>query len=146
MAKVNLFFETFPEEGTSRQIIRLKCGVQFKGKEGWTLPESAIIDTGAHISVLPAFVWKELDYVILKEDYFIFGLSKLKECAIKGNLARVKLLIVDELGNQTEELAADFFLAESHVLPIIIGFDKVLEKFRIDFNFKNKTGYLEATP
>jgi len=82
MARVN-FFDSFKDESLSDyNIIRLKCGVQFQTSEGWSQPYSAIIDTGAHTSVLPLSLWKSITHRKIK-DYKIYGLSKKEECSLK---------------------------------------------------------------
>ncbi|MBI2507783.1 hypothetical protein HYV89_02410 [Candidatus Woesearchaeota archaeon] len=80
MAKVSLFFETLRDISIERyiqdyKIIRLKVGVQFKTTNGWTKPYPAIVDTGAHTSVIPLSIWKNLIHENFGE-YKMFGVSK----------------------------------------------------------------------
>ena len=72
MSKVNLFFEvlqdiSIAEHIQNHKIIRLKVGVQFKTNDGWSKPYAAIIDTGAHTSVIPLSIWKNLIHESLGE-------------------------------------------------------------------------------
>ncbi len=143
MVKVKLFFETFTDsEMSNHTIIRLKCGVQFRKKNGWTQPYSAIIDTGAHTSVIPLSLWKELSYVP-KGKHKIFGLSKKEECSLVGELAEIALIFVDEEGIQTTELNARAFLADTDQIPIILGFNGILEQLHVTFEYTKNTAYVE---
>ncbi|MFQ6056126.1 MAG: hypothetical protein ACE5KT_12665 [Methanosarcinales archaeon] len=40
-------------------IIRLYCDVMFRTQNGWTEPYTAIVDSGAHISVIPRRIWSK---------------------------------------------------------------------------------------
>ncbi|MEW5896276.1 MAG: hypothetical protein AB1668_01160 [Nanoarchaeota archaeon] len=114
MVRVNLFFETFTDEEIKNHIvIRLKCGIQFKMEEGWSQPFSAIIDTGAHLSVIPLSIWKVISHE-KQERYKVYGLSKKEDCFLSGEIGKIKSIIVDEAGNQTQEikgLAGDYYEA-----------------------------------
>lgn len=143
MVKINLFFDEFEnKDSPGHSIIRLKGGVQLKTKEGWSLPYSAIIDTGAHTSILPLSVWKEILFQPIRK-YRMFGLSKNEACALLGTLATVNLILVDEEGNQSTEMEAVFFLAETDQVPILFGFNGLLDKLNVLFNFKENSGYVE---
>lgn len=143
MGKTNLFFETFKDKEIDKYtIVRLKCGVQFKTKLGWTQPYSAIVDTGAHTSVIPLSLWKELVHEKIKP-YKIFGISKQDGCSIVGNIGKVTLIIVDENGNQTKELEVGAFLADTDQIPLIVGFNGLLEKLRVEFDFRKNEGFVE---
>ncbi len=143
MGKVNLFFETFRDaEIDNYTIVRLKCGVQFKTKMGWSQPYSAIIDTGAHTSVIPLSLWKELVHEKIQK-YKIFGISKQEGCSILGNMGKVTLIVVDENGNQTKELEICAFLAETDQIPLIIGFNGLLEKLKVNFDFRKNEASVE---
>ena len=144
MVRINLFFDQFEDQSSpNHNIIRLKCGVQFRTPEGWGLPYSGVVDTGAHTSVLPFSVWKEV-VVKHQQDYTVFGLSKKEECALSGTLAKVNLLLIDEKGNQSKEMEATFFLAETDQVPIILGFNGLLDKFKVTFNLIENSGYIEG--
>lgn len=147
MSKVNLFFETINDAEIESsvqnyKIIRLKCGIQFKTKQGWSKPYSAIIDTGAHTSVIPLSIWKDITTEIIGQST-IFGLSKKEECALSGELGKITIMIIDQEGSQTKELKITAFLAETDQVPIIIGFNGMLEKVKVTFNFQKNNAYIE---
>ncbi len=143
MASVKLFFETFTDSDISEhKIIRLKSGIQFKMKDGWTQPFSAIIDTGAHTSVIPLSIWKEIAYT-KQGKHKIFGLSKKEECSLIGELAQVSLILIDDEASQTKELNAIAFLAETDQIPVILGFKGLLEHLRVAFDYQNELAYAD---
>lgn len=149
MARVNLFFERYNDTQIDRHvptnsIIRLKCGAQFKTKNGWTKPYPAIIDTGAHTSVIPLSIWKQTTHELLG-DYKMFGIAKKEECSIPVKIGKVMGIIVDEFGNQSNELNCCALLADTDNVPLIIGFKGVLENFRVVFDYKKNVAYVEDT-
>ena len=61
MAKINLFFDVYRDaitinSSTNYDVVRLKSGIRFKTKEGRSEKYAAVIDSGAHISVVPLSV------------------------------------------------------------------------------------------
>ncbi|MCS4540790.1 MAG: retropepsin-like domain-containing protein [Euryarchaeota archaeon] len=50
-------------------MIRLVCRAGFRTKDGFTEARHAIVDTGAHTSVLPLSLWKRLDIKMIGEHY-----------------------------------------------------------------------------
>ena len=56
---ISLFFDVFIDKElekkvpTHAEIIRLWCLVQFKRQKDWTIPYPALIDTGAHTTIIP---------------------------------------------------------------------------------------------
>lgn len=145
MSKINLFFEVFEDhELKDHKIIRLKVGIQLRTEMGWTQPYSAIIDTGAHLSVIPFSLLKEISYQKTQK-YRIFGLSKKEECSFNGQVAQITALLVDENGNQTKEITFPAFLAQTDQIPLILGFGHLLEKLRMRFSFAEQEGQIEET-
>lgn len=61
-------FELEKKPPDLKPVIRIEGEILFIGKD---VSETAIIDTGAHISVLPYDIWKDLGVEILTEHYII---------------------------------------------------------------------------
>ncbi|MBI4162291.1 MAG: hypothetical protein HY513_01295 [Candidatus Aenigmarchaeota archaeon] len=121
MARVNLFFELIRDIEIEKiiknhYIIRLKCAVQFKSQSGWSKPYPAIVDTGAHTSLLPFSIWKNLIHENFGK-HKMFGISKNSECGISVEVGKINC--------------------------IIIGFKGILEKFNVVSNFNQNMAYLE---
>ena len=123
-------------------LIRILCDIRFKTLNGWSIAESAIIDTGAFTSILPLSLWEELEVEILA-NYFVRGLVPKKECKINVKVGWIKGRIVDNEGNATFETKFRAFLALVDTIPIIIGFKDLLEKFKLIVNSIEKIAYLE---
>ena len=68
--KIGLRFEKSKDTDLERKlkrngcVIRLTSDVVFRGKSVWIGPYSAIVDTGAHISVIPRRIWSKSDVKI----------------------------------------------------------------------------------
>ena len=58
-------------------------------------------------------------------------------------LGEITIILIDEKGNQSSEINAIFFLAETDQVPIIIGFKGLLEKLRVTFHFASSTAFVE---
>ena len=54
--------------------------IRFKTKSGWSKLYEAIIDTGAHTSVIPRYIWEGI-YVEEKVDHSVQGIVPKEECA-----------------------------------------------------------------
>ncbi|MBI4919094.1 hypothetical protein HY837_04130 [archaeon] len=87
----------------SYELIRLKGVIQLKTSNGWTKPYPAIIDTGAHTSVIPLSIWKQSTHEKVGK-YKMFGISKKEDCFLNVDIGKITCILVDEKANQTEEL------------------------------------------
>jgi len=115
-----------------------------KTKYGWSKPRLAIIDTGAHTSVLPLTVWKEADTEIIG-NYFVRGLVPKEECILTVKVSWIHAIILDRFGNRTKELRFRAFLAPTDDVPLIIGFKDLMDICELRFNAKSLKGYIEIT-
>lgn len=123
-------------------LTRLICNTKFKTFNGWTKSYDAIIDTGAHISIIPLEIWQDLETEIFA-DYYVRGLSPKKECSVDFKIAKVELIIFDESGNMAPELEIFAYLAMDDGIPLILGFKTLLDEFKICFNHKDDKAWLE---
>ena len=55
--------------------------IQFKMEAGWSELYEAIIDTGAHTSVIPRYIWEGI-YAEEKAGHFIQGLVPKEDCSL----------------------------------------------------------------
>jgi len=131
--------EKFPD---INNLIRIVCRIRFKTRDGFTEARHAIIDTGAFISILPLSLWKRLDVELIGKHY-VRGLVPKKECFMNIEIGWIKAMMVDEEGNQTNELEIRAFLAPNDKVPVIIGFKDLLEKFYMYIDPINEIGYIE---
>ena len=146
---IHLFFETIHvplESGVgSLIVIRLKCLVSFLKQDGkWSKLHAAIIDTGAHTSVLPEKVWKVADRKVIL-DYELRGINPKPECAIPAQLAEITCVLHDYWGNYSGDLLMPSLLAQSNEVPLILGFAGLLSRFEVRFNYQAESAYLLPT-
>jgi len=146
---IRLFFETIhvPLEGDvgSLTVIRLKGLVSFLQQDGkWSKLHAAIIDTGAHTSVLPEKIWKVAERKVIV-DHELRGINPRPECAIPAQLAEITCMLYDSLGNRSDDLLMPTLLAQSNDVPLILGFADLLSIFEVRFNYQTESASLLPT-
>jgi len=95
----------------------------------------AIVDTGAHTSVIPVSIWQGLQVDIKVKDTSFGGINNRPECLIPTSLGMVRCLLTDETGALGPELEILSFLAKTDQVPLILGFADLLSKFEICFDY-----------
>ncbi len=121
------------------KVIRIFCNVKFKTPVGFTGPYPAIIDTGAHTSIIPARIWKMSGYTILG-DHYVAGLVPGTKLGVK--VGEVGAIFVD-LINSSKEYEFLCFLSPNDRTPLILGFKELLSEFAIMVNYPKNTAWLE---
>ena len=141
MAKILAFFgqaidEALAEKlGTQKrcEVIRLWCGIKFETDTGLTRSYSAILDTGAHISLIPKRIWSTSKVKILT-DHYVRGLIPKPECEMEVKVGEISGYLVDQERVTSKHKNLSYF-APTNDLPIVIGFRELLSKFRVCFNY-----------
>jgi len=105
----------------------------------------AIVDTGAHTSVLPLTLWQRFAVEIDEKDVTVGGINDRPECQIPASLGKVKCFLTDETGQVSPELDIPCFLAETDRVPLILGFANLLSRFKICFDYENKEAFALPT-
>ncbi|MDP2753776.1 MAG: hypothetical protein Q8P40_05215 [Nitrospirota bacterium] len=124
------------------ELVRLSILVRFKTGSGWSEPYEAIIDTGAHTSVIPKYIWEGIQ-VEEKVEHSIRGIAAKKECSLPVKVGIIKGMLFDEDFNHTREVEFYAFCAMADRVPLIFGFKGLLERFTICFNISSGIAYLE---
>ena len=124
------------------ELVRLSILIQFKTKSGWSKLYEAIIDTGAHTSVIPRYIWEGI-YAEEKVDHFVQGIVAKKECSLPVKVSIVRGVLFDDELNHTKEVEFYSFCAMDDRVPLILGFKGLLERFAICFNISSGVAYLE---
>ncbi len=122
------------------KMIRLMGRVMFKSKV-WLESTIAIVDTGAHISVIPKSIWQDTNYEI-KGKYLLKGIIPRKECELEVLVGEIVCKLVDTKRNYTEDLKVNAYLVPTDEIPLIIGFYNLLDKYKICFEYRNNKAYL----
>jgi predicted aspartyl protease len=123
-------------------VIRLFCEVAFVTEEGYTDSYSAVLDTGAPVSVIPYQIWSMLKVKKIK-DYAIRGIVPKKECSLPVTIGEVSCILLDK-EERTRRMKVKAYLAHSNEVPLIIGFKDLLDRFGIYLDFKKNFAYLEC--
>lgn len=141
-SKIKLRFYSFRELeleekiGDSVAMIRLICEVKFKTKDGWSESYSAIVDTGAPISVIPFQIWTESEAEIMAE-HKIRGVVPKEECTLPVLVGRIMCILVDgESFSEERQLLA--YLALTNEIPLILGFKDLLSVFELSFFYPDQ--------
>ena len=120
-----------------KPLIRIFSKIKFPELE---TPEDALIDTGAHISILPLYLWKKLNVKIIAE-HKTSGI--VPDMSIPVKVGYITANIIDENGNFSKEIKFLSYLAITNKIPIILGMRDLLEKFTIHISFSKNEAYLE---
>lgn len=132
----------YPRGKGAYEIVRLMCSIRFKTLKGWTRPFRGVIDTGAHTTLIPLSLWRQLLCKSIKKT-MVQGIVAREECSIPVIIGRVWGQFLDEEDNQSKELEVISYLALTDETPLIIGFKDLLEKFNVYFDFQSKEAYLK---
>ena len=119
------------EKGVGIKLIRVIGQARFKLKDGWTDLYSVIIDTGAPVSVLPARIWNKIEIKKLAK-HTLKGIVPKKECSLPVEVGELTCLLADE-ENVTPPLSILAYLTDTDEIPPIIGFARVLDKFKLKY-------------
>ncbi len=145
MVKINGFFEAFLDQELYEKLhrrskaIRAYCLVRFKTNNGFTKPYPAIIDTGAHTSLLPLYVWKSVSYNLWGEHY-VAGLVPGTKLDVK--VGELNLVFADLL-NTSKEYTFLCFLSPSDRTPLILGFKELLSEVKLVVDYPKNVVWLE---
>jgi len=147
MVTVSAFFDRFMDKEIEDKIsgrgliIRLWCWTTFEKTDGWTLPYSALIDSGAHTSLMPKRIWSILPVNKLAEHY-TRGLVPREECKMDVDVGELNIALLDEQ-NRTKKYRIMAFLAPTDEVPLIVGFKDLLSEFKICFDYKADEAFIE---
>lgn len=121
--------------------IRIMADVSFETHGGWTETETAIIDTGGLISIIPRRIWQEVRYSLYSDteyDILIGGTSAV------GKFGQVVLRCHDaENGEQispSQIIKAGLLSDDAH--PIVLGFEDFLTDVALYSNFPQREVHL----
>ena len=144
MNRINLWIDkTTRDEELEKKIpgfepiIRIKGSILFRGRE---IPDIAIVDTGAHISLIPFFIWKGLEVEILAE-HWTGGVVPEKKMPV--NVGYISAKLVDGQGNESKEIRFLSYLASVNRVNLLLGMRDLLERFDIYIKFSENSVWLE---
>jgi hypothetical protein len=109
--------------------------------ESWSKPESAVVDTGAPISLIPYKIWRKCQTEVIGEAE-LKGVIPKEECVMPVKVAKIKLRLIDPM-YATEIIETNAYLAQNDNVPLLIGFEKLLSEFDIFFSYYNKNAFIK---
>lgn len=122
--------EPLARRGINVPLIRLVAGVSFRTDSDWTLPEEAIVDTGAPTCVVPERLWSNLRIRWLARGLPVKGLGRADAAPLRARLGRLVLSLQDA-HHSTPALPVRAYCVEGDSVPLLIGFADVLDRMRI---------------
>lgn len=123
-------------------LLRLVGYAIFKTPTGWTELEDVIIDTGAHTSILPRWLWIEIEREKIA-DHYVRGLVPKEECIMDVEVAWVTVVLLDARGNRTPEIKFRAYLTLTDEIPIVLGFKDLLDRLILHLDYGQKIAYVE---
>jgi hypothetical protein len=105
--------------GRRLPAIRLFADVSVATNGGWSLFETAVIDTGAPVSVFPPAIWKQSRHTTLGR-VKIGGLARTEECQVPAILAEIDCVLSDGQ-HSLGPIRTQAYLVEAENAPSLIG-------------------------
>jgi len=143
--KIDLWFETktrLLSNNVRDQVSKVFCNISFlEETKEWSRIWNAFVDTGAHTTLIPEYIWKRLYYEPLSESLFL-GVKSNLLCSIPCKVAKVYTLLIDEK-NHTKPFIINAYLAKSNDVPLILGVSTSLDNFDLVIKYREGKGYLE---
>jgi hypothetical protein len=143
MAKINLRIDRIRDRELENKIpglkpsVRIKCNLLLEGAE---MPETAIVDTGAHTSIIPFRFWRNLNVEILAEHYTA-GIVPGKKIPV--NVGYITGKLVDSEGNESKEIHFLSYLSFTNKVTLLLGMRDLLEKFDLHLKFSENKAWLD---
>ena len=144
---IKLYFKEFYDlelvaKGVKSNIIRLFVDVRFRTRDDWTRPYPAILDTGAHVSLIPFRIWSKCT-VNFAAEHVVRGVVPKEECSLPILIGDISCALVDR-ERQSEELKINAYLALTDGVPLVLGFWDLLERFKLYMDYCSKEAHLEG--
>lgn len=144
--KIDLWFESksrLLSHDLSDEVVKAFCNMSFlEDSKKWSPLWSAILDTGAHTSLIPKYIWEGLFYEPLSESLFL-GIKSNLLCSVPCKVARVGAMILDGKENRSRPFVMNAYLAKSNDVPLILGVSSALDRFSLNIDYKAKKGTLD---
>lgn len=129
------------EQGIAVPIIRVLCPVNFKFHDAFTDFHSAIIDTGAPLSLIPQQIWQHCEVRILGRS-ILRGVVPKKVCQLPAAIGELDCFVQDESG-EVHQATIISYLPKTDRVPIIIGFETLLRISKIVIDCESNSAILE---
>jgi len=144
--KVNFWFEVkkrLLSKEVEDEIVKVYTNIRVLNiDKKWSFPFPAMIDTGAHTSLLPKYLWENAEYEYVSDSLFM-GIKSNLLCSLPCKIGRVSIAMIDDQGNSCN-LNIIAYLSKTNDAPPIIGVSTLLDKGRLYIDYKKKEGFFEV--
>jgi hypothetical protein len=129
------------QRGIIIRYVRLIALVSFQTRKGWTEPETAIIDTGVPISVIPRRIWQEARHGFYSNAETSISIAGR---TVHGRLGEIKLRFHDtaDADRISPAMTIKADLIDDDDDPILLGFEDMLTDVALHSNFRQQQAHL----
>ena len=118
-----------------------ECSLRVKRKDGDFEELTAIVDTGAQISLFPIGLLNIIQYDEASANTVVIDQAGVAGQRFEAIEAKVTVYLEDSFGARTEEMDIRAWFAEGD--NALLGFDGILERAIFFLDMPNLRGYLE---
>jgi predicted aspartyl protease len=119
---------------------RAEVFVKFRQPDGNPFRQVATVDTGAATSLMPIQILPKLDARIIRDGITVQQ-AGIAHHVFTVTVAIVKMSLEDETGNQTSEIEAPFWFADTE--QALIGFQGILDRAVLHIDMPQRDGWIE---
>lgn len=123
--------------------LRILCTIDFeyKDKDSAIPAVTAILDTGATLSVIPKKIWESCKHRILGPSY-IAGIVKAETYKIDSQVGIITLILADTIGRRHNiTIRAQF--ASTNEVPLLLGVHGLLDRGDVHLEIKKNNSWIE---
>jgi hypothetical protein len=133
MAKIRIERREYPE-GMRPPSLRFTCQVRLSTIPG--IPATALIDTGAPLTLLPRQAWErsESDIEFLATPSGWRAIRGLGGASVPCRLAQIHIMLADSTPSHSTWLRVPAQLAETNAVPLILGVAGFLDTYEVALN------------
>lgn len=133
MAKIRIERREYPE-GMHPPSLRFTCQVRLSTLPG--VSATALVDTGAPLTLLPRQVWErsESDIEFLATSSGWSAIRGLGGASVPCRLARIHIMLADPTPSHSAWLRVPAQLAETNAVPVILGVAGFLDTYEVILN------------
>jgi hypothetical protein len=130
------------DEHLNVPVIRVvgKMKILLRQGDFWETVEY-VLDTGSPYILIPKYLWRRMWKG--KRKRFVIMRPGNPPRNMVGSMSEVKLVLHDN-HHETTPMLAKAFLAATDDVPLIVGFNTVLEKFILHSNYAKNVVYIET--
>ena len=126
--------------GIHVRVVRLYAYVCFREFNGWSQPVKAIVDTGSPLTLLPRFIWQNVQVAeILSEPVSLGGIG---DGRVMARLAKIELAFLDTR-KELMQLTIKAYLAEGDAVPLLFGVEDLITDARLVCDYPKGKAFLQ---